>query len=139
MLAGLPTTRIRTSSGRAGGDRFALWLEDAAVCLEQVGALHSRPARAGADEQADVAALEGGLGVVEDVDLAQQREGAVVELHRGALGGGDRVGDLEQAQLDGGIGSEHLAAGDAEEQGVADLTGGAGDGDFDGGAHVFVS
>ena len=70
---------------------------------------------------------------------AQQREGAVVELHRGALGGLDRVGDLEQAQLDRGVGAEHLAAGDAEQQRVADLAGGAGDGDLDGGAHEFVS
>ena len=75
------------------------------------------------------------LRVVEDVDPAQQREGAVVELHRGALGGLDRVGDLEQAQLDRGVGAEHLAAGDPEQQRVADLPGGAGDGDFDGSAH----
>ena len=51
----------------------------------------------------------------------------------------ERVGNLEQAQLDGGVGAEHLAAGDAEQQRVADLPGGAGDGDLDGSAHEIVS
>src|SRR5689334_23718168 len=40
------------------------------------------------------------LGVVVDVDGLQEREGAVEELERGALGRLDGVGDLEQAQLD---------------------------------------
>ena len=66
---------------------------------------------------------------------AQQREGAVVELHRGALGRLDRVRDLEQAQLDRRLVAEHLPAGDPEQQRVADLPGGAGDGDLDGVAH----
>ena len=65
----------------------------------------------------------------------QQREGAVVELHRGALGGLHRLRDLQQAQLDRGVGAEHLTAGDAEQQGVADLSGGARNGDLHGGAH----
>ena len=78
-------------------------------------------------------AVEGLLRVVGDVDAAQQREGAVVELHRGALGGLDRVRDLEQAQLDLGVRAEHLAGGDPEEERVADLAGRAGDGDVDGG------
>ena len=67
--------------------------------------------------------------------LLQQREGAVVELHRRALGGFDRRRDLQQAQLDRRVGAEHLPAGDAEQQRVADLAGGAGNGDLDGGAH----
>ena len=44
--------------GRARVDRLALRAEDAAVRLEQVGALHARRARAGTDEQADVRAVE---------------------------------------------------------------------------------
>src|SRR6202008_1681682 len=100
---------------RAGGDRLALWLEDAAVGLEQGGALPAGPGRPGADQETDVAALERGLRVVEDVDLSQQRKGAVVELHRGALGRLDRVGDLQQAELDWRVRAEHLAAGGGEE------------------------
>ena len=121
--------------GGAGVDRLALGLEDRAVGLEQVGALHPRTARPRADEQADVGAVEGELRIVGDLDLRKQRESAVVELHRGALGGLDRVGDLEQPQLNRGVLAEHLAGRDPEEECVANLAGGAGDGDLDGIAH----
>ena len=43
-------------------------------------------------------------------------------------------GDLQQAQLDRHVRAEQLAGGDAEEQGVADLAGRAGDGDVHGSA-----
>jgi hypothetical protein len=79
------------------------------------------------------------LGVVGDVDLAQERKGAVVELHRGALGGLDRVRDLEQSQLDRRVVAEHLAGGDPEQQRISDLPGGSGYGDLDGVAHEFIS
>ena len=115
-------------------DGLALRLEDAAVGLEQVAALHALGTGAGADEQRDVGAVEGDVRVVGDVDALQQREGAVVELHGGALGGLQRLGDLQQAQLDRHVRAEQLAGGDAEEQRVADLAGRAGDGDIDGSA-----
>ena len=82
--------------------RLALWLEDPTVGLEQVTPLHALAARPGSDEQGDVDAVEGLLGIVVDVDAGEQREGAVVELHRGALGGLDGVRDLEQRQVDFG-------------------------------------
>ncbi len=62
-------------------------------------------------------------------DRRQEREGAVLELHAHAAEGVDRLGDLEQLQDHRLVGSEHLPAGDAEEQGVADLAGRTGDGD----------
>src|SRR5262249_31017199 len=62
------------------------------------------------------------------------RERAVVELHRGALGGLQRGRDLQQPELDGCVGAEELPRGDAEEQRVADLAGRPGDGDGDGGS-----
>ena len=64
----------------------------------------------------------------------EQRERAVLELHHHALQRLLRllVGDLEQLQDDRLVLAEHLAGGDAEQQGVADLAGGAGDGDADG-------
>ena len=40
--------------------------------------------------------------------------------------------DLEQLQDDRLVGAEHLAGGDAEQEGVADLAGGAGDRDAEG-------
>src|SRR5699024_5256241 len=110
----------------------ALRGEDAAVGLEQVTALHARAARAGADEEGVVDAVEDLLRVVADLDTGEGREGAVVELHDDALEGLQRGGDLQEAQLDGGVGPEQGAAGDAEEKAVADLTGRTGDGDLDG-------
>ena len=106
-----------------------------AVGLEQVGALHPLRARARADEQRDVRAVERGLRVVEDVDAGQQRERAVEELERGALGRLDRLRDLEQVQVHRLVRAEQVPGGDAEQQRVADLAGGAGDGDLGGLGH----
>ena len=76
-------------------------------------------------------------GVVADLDAGQGRERAVVELHDDALERLQRRLDLEQPQLDRAVRAEQRAAGEAEEQAVADLAGGAGDGDLQrGGAHV---
>src|SRR6202035_5604618 len=60
--------------------------------------------------------------------------GAVVELHGDALGRLDGLRDLQQPQLDWRVRAEQVPGGDAEQQRVADLAGGAGDGDVDGGA-----
>ena len=75
-------------------------------------------------------------GIVVDLGAGQQRERAVVEFHHHALGGADRVGQLEQSQLHRGVVAEHRARRDAEERGIADLAGGAGDGDGDRGAQA---
>ena len=141
VFAGLPTTSTLMSSAACGVDRLALRLEDAAVGLEQVGALHASAARARADEQRDVRAVEGDVRVVGRLDAGEQREGAVVELHDHALDRSQRGRDLEQAQLDRLVGAEQLPAGDAEQQAVADLAGGAGHGDADGClvSHVVIS
>ena len=112
-------------------DRRPLGLEDATVGLQQVRALHPLGAWPGAHQQADVRPLEGGAGIVVYVDSRQQGKGAVLELHRGALGRLHRVGDLQQAEVDGRVRTQHLTAGDAEQQRVTDLAGGAGDGDPD--------
>jgi hypothetical protein len=80
-------------------------------------------------------AVEGGLRVVEDVDAGEQRERAVEELERGALGGLDRLRDLQQVQVDRLVRAEEVSGGDPEEQRVADLAGGSGDGDLRGLGH----
>ena len=80
------------------------------------------------------------LGVVVDVDAGEQRERAVVELHRGALDRLERGRDLEQRQVHRRVGTEQLTAGDAKQERVADLAGGSGDGDCAGGvSHLFIS
>jgi hypothetical protein len=120
----------------AGGgvQRLALRGEDLRVGGQQVGALHAGAARARADQQRVVGVLEGGLRVAVRFHAGQQREGAVLQFHHHALERLLRllVGDLEQLQDDGLVLAQHFARGDAEQQGVADLAGGAGDGDADG-------
>ncbi len=128
VLHGLPTTRMRTSVAALRAMALPCAGEDAAVDGEQVLALHPRLARHGADQQRPVHAGEGLVGARGADHAAEQREGAVLELHRHALEGGQRGLQLEHVQVDGGARAEHLAGGDAEEERVADLTGGAGDG-----------
>ena len=114
---------------RGGADRCALGPEDARVRGEQVSALHARTARSRADQHRDIAAVEGNLSVIAHLDIAQQREGAVLQFERSPLGGAHPLWDLEQPQPHGSVGSEHVARGDAEEECVADLAARSGDGD----------
>ena len=67
--------------------------------------------------------------IVAHLDVVQQRERAVLQLERGALGGAHPLRDLEEPQPDRPVGSEHVTRRDAEEQRVADLPAGAGDRD----------
>ena len=115
--------------------RAALRLEDGPVGLEQVAALHALAAGARADEEGEVHAVEDLVGVVARHDGVEQRVGAVVELHDDTLERLQRRGDLEQAQLDRLVRAEQLPARDPEQQAVADLPSGSGDGDLHGCAH----
>ena len=133
VLAGLPVTVIRMSSAACVVERLALGGEDRAVGLEQVAALHALGAGAGADQQRDV-------GAVEDAVRRRRRS-----RHRRASGrrsrrapsrrprGAFSAGVISSSRSSTGrVRAEQRAAGDAEEQAVADLAGGAGDGDLDG-------
>ncbi len=119
----------------AARQRLALGLEDAAVRRQQVRALHPLLARHRPDEEGDIGVTERRVGIVGAGDLRQQRERAVVELHANALEGAERRSDLQQLQGNRGVGSEHRAGGDAEQQAVADLAGSPGDGDAYGCVH----
>ena len=131
VLAGLPVTPMRTSSAATVVEGLALRGEDRAVGREQVAALHAGAARTRADEEGEVDAVEDLLGVRADLDAGEVRERAVVELHDDALERLEGGLDLEQSQLDRAVRGQR-AAGEAEEQAVADLAGGAGDGDLEG-------
>jgi hypothetical protein len=106
--------------------RLALRFEDAAVGLQQIRALHPLRPGSGADEDRDVHTVKRLGGIVVDVDAGQEGKRAVVELHRGSLGRLDSVGDLEQREAHGSVRAEQLPAGDAKQDCVADLAGGAG-------------
>ena len=62
-------------------------------------------------------------------DAGEQRKGAVLELHERALGLVDHLRDVREAQVDLGLGPEHLACGDARQERVGDLSGRSGDDD----------
>ena len=107
-------------------ERLALRLEDAAVGLAAGRCAPSPSTRGRAPTSSAMLTPSNALfGIVVDVDSGEQRERAVVELHRRALGGLDRRGDLQQRQLDGGVRAEQLPARDAEQDRVADLAGGS--------------
>ena len=117
--------------------RLALRLEDAAVGRQQVGSAPC-PALRGIAPTSRATSASPNATSASSVHtiVGEQRERAVVELHAHALERAERRRDLEQLQGDGRVRPEHRAGGDAEQQAVADLAGGAGDGDTDGGADV---
>ena len=117
-------------SGGVGVQCLTLGLEDGAVGLQQVSALHALGTRPGADQKRDVDSVEGLGRVIGDLNPAQQRKSAVVELHRCPLSRLDGLRDLQQRQAHRRVRAEHLTAGDAEQQCVTDLAGGAGDCDL---------
>ncbi len=129
MLAGLPTTTILTSEAGARVQRPARVGEDRGVGSQQVGAFHALRPGLGTDQQGDVDAVEGAHGVVVDLDVAEQVEGAVDEFHHHALGGSHGRRQLKQAQRHRYVAAEQGARADPEQRGVADLARRAGDGD----------
>ena len=132
VLAGLPVTPIRMSSA-ATSLRALPWAVKIAP-LASSRSPRSMPLVRGRapTSRARFAPSKIGVRVVADLDPGQRRERAVVELHHDALERLERRGDLQQLQLHRGVLAEQVAARDAEEQAVADLAGGTGDGDLDG-------
>ena len=112
-------------------ERLTLGREDLSVRHEQILALHPRAARARADQHGDVAAPKRYLGVVGCDDRFDCRECTVLDFHHHALQRAERRGDLEQMQVHGLIGSQHLAGRNAKCECIADLAGSAGDGNGD--------
>jgi hypothetical protein len=110
-------------------ERLALHGENGAVGFKQVLALHALAARAGADQHGDLCILERDSRVVGRHHAGEQGERAVVEFHHHALARGLRLRQVEQLQIYRLVLAQHFAAGDAEQQAVADLPGGTGHGD----------
>jgi hypothetical protein len=113
-----------------GVERLALLDEDLRVLEQEILALHAGPARLGADEERVVGVLERDLGIAGAGHAREQGKGAVLELHHHALQRGLRLVDrqFEELQDDRLVAAEHLAGRDAEQERIADLAGGAGDG-----------
>ena len=109
------------------GQRFTLRGENFSVGFEQILAFHAGATGAGADQQGDVSVSKSDHRIGSLHHALQQREGAVVEFHHHALQGFLRalVGYFQQLKDYRLVLAEHFAAGDAEQQAVADLAGSA--------------
>ncbi len=132
VLAGLPTTRTLTSSAAP-----ALIASPCGLKMPPFASSRSERSMPGPRGRAPTSSptLQPSKALFASSKMSMPEssgKGAVVQLHRGALGGLDGVRDLEQVQVDGRVLAEHLARGDAKEQRVADLACCAGDGDLDG-------
>jgi hypothetical protein len=119
------------------GKRLALRPEDAAVGGQQILTFHAGAARTRADQQRVVGAFEARHRIGMDLHARDERECAVVDLHHGALQLLEhfRHRDFQELQDHRLIGAEHGAVGDAEDERVGDLAGGAGDRHLDGLLH----
>ncbi len=128
-VAGIADHRDPRIVGRDLVDRTALRDEDLAVVLEQISPFHPGAARLGADQQAPVCIFECGVRIAGQDHVLQQRESAVLQLHRHAaqclLRSFDR--DLQELEDHRLVLAQHLARRDPEQQGVADVAGRAGD------------
>ena len=131
VFAGLPTTTMRTSSAAPAliaspcGPKmppFATSRSPRSMPAVRGRAPTSRPRFA--PRKAAVASSWTST-------CASSGNAAVLQLERRALGRAHALRDLEQVQPHRGVGTEQVARGDAEEQGVADLPAGARDGDRD--------
>ena len=81
--------------------------EDLSVLLEEVTALHALSPGLSTNEASVVDALEGLLRVVGEDDIAEGGESAIAELHDDALEGLLHLGELEEVEDHGGLGTEH--------------------------------
>ena len=114
-------------------DGLALNRENGAIGFQQISAFHAFAAGAGTNQQAHLCVLERGVGIIGGEHAGQQWEGAVFQFHDHPLAGLLGLRQVEQLQDHGLILAQHFAAGDAEQEAITDLAGGAGDRDSDGG------
>ena len=113
--------------GRVVVDRFSLRTKDLAVCFEQVFSLHAFSSWPGTDQQGIVGVLKADVSVVRRNDAREQRKRAVIEFHDHAVEGRKGRRNLEQLKNDGLIRTQHVARGDAEGQGVSNVSCSTGD------------
>jgi hypothetical protein len=113
-------------------DGLALAGEDFAVDAEEVFALHALLSRNAADEQSPVHTAKAFVKISGGNDAFKEGESAIIEFHNDTAESRKGGFDFDEMQDDGLVGTEHGTGGDAEEEGVTDLAGGAGDGDSNG-------
>src|SRR5205807_1286114 len=105
---------------------------------EQIFPFHPRFARHATDEQGPIHIAKSVVEVRRRRDRFQQGKCAIVQLHGHALEGGERVRNFDERKRDRLIRPEHGAGGNSENERVTDLSGRAGNDDFDGRSHVLT-
>ena len=113
-------------------DRSTLNGKDLGILGEQVLALHARAARTGAHQQGDVCVLEGDVRIVGGDHSCEQRKAQSSSSIITPLTAFCACGRSSNWRITGWSLAEHFAAGNAEQQTVADLAGSAGDGNATG-------
>ena len=139
VLQGFPTTSTRTSVAAFFSNRLALADENLAVDAEQVLAFHARLARHAADEQRPIHTAKTFIEVGRRHHTLEQRKRAIVQFHDDALERAERGRNFDQMKYERLIRSEHRAGGDAKQERVTNLAGGAGDCDFNRSFHGAIS
>jgi hypothetical protein len=112
--------------------------KDLRVHAEKILAFHAGGTRAGADEERQVGVAERYLRPIAGHDIVEERERSVLQLHDDARESLGRLGDFEKLQDNGLIRSEEISRRETEDEGVADVAGGASDGDADGFGHGVI-
>ncbi len=130
VLAGLPVTPMRTSSAATSLSALPCAVKIAPFASSRSPRSMPGPRGRAPTSSARLTPSKITAGSLPICDAREVGERAVVELHDDALEGLQRGLDLEQPQLDRAVRAQQRAAGETEEQAVADLAGGAGDGDL---------
>ena len=133
VLHGLPTTSTRQSSAALRAIAVPWPVKMPPLMLRR--SLRSIPSLRGTAPTSRAQFAPANASSVSEVrdHFVEQRKGAVLELHAHALERRHRSLQLEQLERHRRFGSECLARRDPEEERVADLAGGAGHGDANGG------
>ena len=132
VLAGLPVTPMRTSSAATSLSALPWAVKIAPLASSRSPRSMPGPRGRAPTSRARLTPSKTLFASSPISTPASVRERAVVELHHDALERLQGRRDLEQPQLDRAVGTEQRTAREPEQQAVADLAGGAGDGDLDG-------
>ena len=132
VLQGLPTTSTRTSEAAFFSIAFPWPMKILPLMPSKSPRSIPGFARDAADEQGPVHVAKAFVEIGRRGDAFEQRKGAIVQLHHDAFEGAEGGRNFNERQADRLVGTEHRPGGNAKKKRVSDLTGRAGDGDFDG-------
>src|SRR5690606_2666374 len=108
-------------------NRLALYGENGGIGRQQVFTLHTWAARTRTYQQRVIGVFERYVRIVSADNARQQRESTIVQFHSHALQGFQCRSDLQQLQNYRLIFAQHVASGDAKQEGITDLTSSASD------------